>query len=275
MSVCLSVYHTIKCGRIVTKLYTDISWYNTEIVKKYHRNGSNVSHQIFGKLIIVANSGTSWRFFDIMKNFLKSRWIVWRHDVFLTSWQTFWHHDVFWTSWQTFGVFLVPWIVFTWWRLFDKPFEVMTSILSSWRVFTSWRIFWRQGELSDVLTYLLTNFLTSWYVLDIMTSWKVLAWHTFGRHDVMNFLTSWCVLYVMIRFWCHWRHNIFFYFMTTFDFMTNFWRHDVSWWIFWSKDQLFVIITCFWHHDEWTFWRHDMFLTSWRPYWSHDFFLTS
>ena len=57
--VCLSVYHAKKCGRIVTKLYTDISWYNTEIVKKDHRNGSNVSHQIFGKLIIVANSGTS------------------------------------------------------------------------------------------------------------------------------------------------------------------------------------------------------------------------
>ena len=147
-----------------------------------------------------------------MTNVLKSRWIVWRHDVFLTSWETFWHHDVFLTSWQTFGVFLMPWIVLTWWRLFDKG-----------------RTFWRP----DVF---LTNFLTSWYVLDIMTSWKVLAWHTFGRHDVMNFLTSWCVLYVMIRFWCHWRHNILWL-------HDNFWLHDkllTSW-------QTFDVMMC---HDE-------------------------
>ena len=40
--VCLSVYHTIKCGRIVSKLYMDIYGYNTNIIKKYHRNRYNV-----------------------------------------------------------------------------------------------------------------------------------------------------------------------------------------------------------------------------------------
>ena len=69
MYVCLSVYHTIKCGRIVIKLYTLYGHNNTDIVKKYHRNRDNVSHKICGKLIIVDNSGTSWRVFDIMTNF--------------------------------------------------------------------------------------------------------------------------------------------------------------------------------------------------------------
>ena len=248
MSVCLSVYHTIQYGRIVTQLYTDIPKLSRYITGM---GLLNVSHQIFGKLIIVANSGTSWRFFDIMTNFLKSRWIVWRHDAFLTSWHTFWQHDVFLTSWQTFGVFLMPWIVFTWWRLFDKPFEVMTSTLSSWRVFTSWRIFWWQGEHSDVLTYFWRTF---WHHDMFWRSWRHgRFWHDILL-DAMNFLTSWCVLYVMIRFWCHWRHNIFLLY-------DNFWLHDklltswqtfdVSWWIFWS-----------WR----TFCHHNMCLTPWRTF---------
>ena len=183
-------------------------------------------------------------FFD----FLKSWRIVWRHVVFLTSWQTFWHHDkhlaYFW------------WHFFTWLHLFDKPFEVMTNILSSWRVFTSWRIFWRQGELSDAMTYfwhyeiffsVMTSALTSWRVYDIMTNFlcnqlfdvltyaapfdimanvftscKVLkTWHTLDAmtHFLTLWRTSWCFLYVMIHFVCHWRHNIFLL-------HDNFWLHD-------------------------------------------------
>ena len=35
-------HNFVKCWPIVTKLYMEISWYNTDIVKKCHRNRYNV-----------------------------------------------------------------------------------------------------------------------------------------------------------------------------------------------------------------------------------------
>ena len=131
------------------------------------------------------------------------------------------------TSWCIFNFmtnFLTSWRIFDFmtniWRILYEHFVIMTCVYIMTNILTSGRPFWRP----DVF---LTNFLTSW---------KVLAWHTFGRHDVTNFLTSWCVLYVMIRCWCHWRHNIFLL-------HDNFWLHDkllTSW-------QTFDVMTC---HDE-------------------------
>ena len=100
------------------------------------------------------------------------------------------------------------------------------------------------------------------------------------------FLTSWRV---------SWRHNVIFDVLcdsheelischyVLFDSMTLPWPHVVllniityflaSWRIF--DDILYIIIIHFWRHDElfgrrdvcftwWQFWRHDVFLTSWR-----------
>ena len=157
---------------------------------------------------VTMNCLSSWCIFNFMTNFLTS----WRIFYFMTNiWRIFDAMNCFYMMtyfWQTF------------WSNNDN-FVIMTCVYIMTNILTSGRTFWRP----DVFW---TNFLTSWYVFDIMTSWKVLAWHTFGRHDVMNFLTSWCVLYVMIRFWCHWRHNIF-------------WLHD-------------------------NFWLHDKLLTSWQTF---------
>ena len=35
-------HNFVKCGPIVAKLYMEMSWYNTDIVKKYQRNRYNV-----------------------------------------------------------------------------------------------------------------------------------------------------------------------------------------------------------------------------------------
>ena len=83
---------------------------------------------------------------------------------FLTSWRSFWRHDA---------------LFFRHDELFDKHFDVMTNFVWRYAVF---------------LTNFMTNFLTSWCIVDamhILTSW----WTVWG-HDI--FLTSWQTC---------WRHD--------------------------------------------------------------------
>ena len=114
---------------------------------------------------------TSWRIFDIMKNFLMS-WHVF--DVM----KCFWHHD-------SLTNFLTS----------------MTCFLMLWRTFDVRTYFWHND--------LLLTFLTSWHISDIMPcSWRhdvlLLTWQTFWWHDV--FLTSWHIFCIV--WWCHIHHEV-------------------------------------------------------------------
>ena len=219
-----------------------------------------------------------WHFFYMITSFWQTFWSNDEHFVImtcayimtniLTSGRTFWRHDVFWR--------------------YENIFSVMTSVLTSWRAYDSMTNF-LCNQLFDVITYA-APFDIMENSFDVMKGFEDMTY--FGRHDapfdvMTNFLTSWCVLYVMIRFWCHWRHNIFFTSWQpltswqTFDVMTNLltsWRVMMNMFKQWR--------TLCHHNMILTSWRtfFDVIanyltswyvLTSWRTYWSHDVFLTS
>ena len=95
-----------------------------------------------------------------------------------------------------------------------------------------------------------------------------------------NFLTSWCVLYLETNFvvvmtyfmtCLHWP-DIFYFIILGTKYYENVFLMSLSLWYIiyfmvnvWRHDKPNVIMPCCW----WTFWRHRMFLTSWRTFLTH------
>ena len=224
---------------------------------------------------------TSWRIFlynharfDVMANFLTCWWTVWRHEALLvTSWRSFWYPDA------PFDVMTIPW------RIFD----VMTFCWRHDVFLTSWRTIWRNDEHFDVM-----SFFWCYAFFNVMTCHNELPEliACFWRHDELQymtfdvktnfltlgrvfdvFMTSWGIFDVMTCVWCHDEFL---------DIMTILWRFFTSW-------RCFYVITVFWHHDELFdsifdmtyFWRVELFdvmkhlLTSWHTFWRYDVFYTS
>ena len=103
---------------------------------------------------------------------------------------------------------------------------------------------------------IMTNFLTSWHIFDIMTNFSLdyvflMSWHIFDKlFDIMtNVLTS---------------GHIFLYYDILFDVITYFLYYDV----------FLTLWRTLWCYDEFC-WRHYVFLTSWQTFWCHDVFLMS
>ena len=163
------------------------------------------------------------------------------HYVFLTTWPAFCRLDIFcliivWTKYNENVILMLNrtfWRVLTSWQTSD----VMANLL------TSWHTFWRHAPF-----YVMTSFLTSYYVFDIMANCL-----TFLRHDELfdfmtNFLTSWHMFYFMKTFdlflasWqTFWRHDgvfpIVFDLMTCFlilTFLCTFWLITYFWCHFWT-----------------------------------------
>ena len=149
--------------------------------------------------------------FLILWHVLMSWQNVWRYDVFLTSWQTVWRrgvfftlgqtfwHDIFLTSSHTFYIMTYFWLydkLFTSWHMFDfmTNFGVMTNPLKEW-----WNV-WYHNKLIDIMTCL-------WH------------WHFF---DMTNCLTSWCMLHLLTAWRTFWRHGTFWQHHTLFDILTHF-----------------------------------------------------
>ena len=117
-----------------------------------------------------------------------------------------------------------------WWQI-PRPatcqwLAMFTPLKSKMEFLTTWHTFWCHDTLFDVrcVSYVMTNFLLSWSILDFMT----------------NLFTSWHIFY----------------------FMTNFWRYDKYFYVMtcsWFYDKHFDIMMSFWHLTH--FWHHDKLLT--------------
>ena len=191
----------------------------------------------------------------------------------MTSWQIFWCDDVFLTSWWTlFWSNNEPFVLMTYFDIITNILKSgQTDFLKSWWVYDIITNLWRHNK-HDV-----SNIFDVMEVFDDVTHY-LMPWHTFWRHDeLFNVMVcsllggEFCVVmtYFMTCLHCP---DIFYFIILGTKYYENVFLMSLSLWYIiyfmvnvWRHDKPNVIMPCCW----WTFWRHRMFLTSWRTFLTH------